>query len=80
MRKTYMPGLGTKEFERNLQVSLTSLAGCVKSVRISKIISNSISFCLGSKRIKHSNLIFPNQYFLFLYTLMALEFTVSGRK
>lgn len=57
----------------DLQVSLTSLPGHVNRVRISKIISNSISLCIGSKRIKQANLIFPNQYFLFLYIIVALK-------
>lgn len=63
------------EVGRDLQVNLTSLAGYAKSVRISKIISNSISLCIHSKRIKHSNRILPNQYFLFLYLIVALEFS-----
>lgn len=61
------------ELGSDLQVSLTSLPGHVNGVRISKIISNSISLCIGSKRIKQANLIFPNQYFLFLYIIVALK-------
>lgn len=61
------------ELGSDLQVSLTSLPGHVNRVRISKIISNSISLCIGSKRIKQANLIFPNQYFLSLYIIVALK-------